>query len=475
LLAALVAAACSGGVDVGAQDEVLPPPVADPTPNATPTPPPSPRPTPTPPANPDGRAVLPDGQVFETGPRMAVQTSDGQILTMLGDGTNIVPLTNPAEGRRNELPTWSVDANRLAWTSLGANGDPASLRSARFDGSSWSEIDIGGRPIYLAWDPTGTQVASLGAGTSGLLELGVANVNETGEWSVIDDGAPYWFSWSPDGEGFLVHASGFRLDFVPLEGPPQVLDQNPGLFQAPRWLDGAVELVYADREDDEQFLVVAGPEGSGRRAILSYDGYLQFSVAPDSGLIALHVIDPAFAPVPDVITAGFQPGPGADIIDPIPRSQLTLMALFGGDPFVLYPAEGEFPQSPVRAFYWSPDGSSLAWLLQQSPGDGDCASETAVYEWRFWANNTFFDGPRFTPTATFACGYVPGFDQFEQSVSFWSPDGTIFTYAGTDLVSGDRGIWNLTIGSFLGPAFMTEGDIAVWSPDAAGSAAASAA
>ena len=72
----------------------------------------TPLPTPTPEPNPPGRAELPEDQEFAVGPRLAIQTADGQIITMLGDGTNVVPLTDPGEGRVNAAPRWSDDALR---------------------------------------------------------------------------------------------------------------------------------------------------------------------------------------------------------------------------------------------------------------------------------------------------------------------------------------------------------------------------
>ncbi len=78
------------------------------------------------------------------------------------------------------------------------------------------------------------------------------------------------------------------------------------------------------------------------------------------------------------------------------------------------------------------------------------------------------------PTPTFACNYVPFFDQFEQSVSFWSPDSTQIVYAGTDVTTGERGVFTHQIGSVVPPLRLIDGELGVWSPDAAGSAATSA-
>lgn len=478
LALAVVAAACSGpDVRVTAPDDPPPSgsPSAEPDAGEPPAPPdPTPAPLPTPTAEPEGRAQLPDDQVFEPGPRIAVQTSEGQIFTILGDGSGRVPLTAAEEGHTNTNPVWSDDANRLAWVSTDQATGEAEVRGARFDGSLWSAVPVPHRPRAVDWDPISRSVATLSPTDSGLLELGVADLTSGTGYQRVDDGTPFWFSWNPDADGFLVHASGVRLDLVPLDGLPQVFQQMPGDFQTPVWLPGAVEFVYADEIDDQQFLVVAGTEGSGRRALITYDGYLQFTASDQSGLIALQVIDPSRAPVADVITASLsRQGEFADIIDPIPRNELTIMATFGGEPFVVYPGPENFQPHPVLAFYWSPDGESLAWLLEVEPGDGDCGSETALYQWEFWTQNSFVDGPRFHPTPTFACDYVPVFDQLDQAVSFWSPDNTELVYAGTEPVTGERGVWTLVVGGLGLPRLVADGEIGVWSPNEAGSAASS--
>ena len=376
------------------------------------------------------------------------------------------------------MATWSPDANRLSWVSTDPSSGDADVRAARFDGTAWSETQVPTTPFYLSWDATGSRVASLAPGDAGF-ELGLVDLGDRPGYATIDQGGPFWFSWSPDADGFLVHASVVRLDFVPLDGPAQVLESNPASFQAPVWMDGPVPLVYADEQDGEQFLVVAGDEGKGRRAIASYDGYLQFAASPDSGLIALRVLDKSLAPVPQVITAGFQADePYVDIIDPIPQDQLVVTAVFGGDPFTLWPLQFNLEEpGPVKAFYWSPDGNALAWLVEIDEGEGDCASETSTLGWYFWDGGQILDGPTFTPTATYACEYLPFFDQFGQSHSYWSPDGSSIVYAAVDPDAGpnqpERGIYTTPIASFTTGTWVAEGEHAVWSPTSAGSGVAS--
>ena len=327
--------------------------------------------------------------------------------------------------------------------------------------------------VPAPWDPTATRIATLGPGTTGF-ELGVVDLtaDEPG-YRRIDEGSPFWFSWSPDGDEFLVHASGVRLDIVPLEGSPQVLEPLPGAFQTPQWLAGPVPLVYADTVEDEDFLVVTGDQGAGRRPIATYDGYLQFTVAPTSGLIALQVLDPAVAPVPETITAGFQSDEIVDIVDPIPRDQLTLMATFGGR------SHRVAPRSPIRTGR-GPDARVRLECRRQSAGVADRgrARERVRHRDRR-LRVALLDGfghrrrPAVRPDPTFACDYVPFFDQFEQSVSFWSPDSTQIVYAGTDVETGERGIFTHQIGSVVPPLRLADGELGVWSPDAAGSAATS--
>ena len=212
--------------------------------------------------------------------------------------------------------------------------------------------------------------------------------------------------------------------------------------------------------------MVVGDQGAGRRAIATYDGYLQFTVAQASGLIALQVLDPAVAPVPETITASFQGDEIVDIVIRSPRSA-HLDGHFGGDPIPLYHDPRPAKEGQAVAFVWSPDGNQLAWLIEVDAGTG-CDTETAIYEWRLWTGSDIVDGPRVRNRTTFACNYVPFFDQFEQSVPFWSPDSTMIDYAGTDVTTGEpRGV-DRSDRPVVPPLRLIEGELGVWSPDVAG-------
>lgn len=404
---------------------------ADPTPQA----PPTPLPQPTPIAEPPGRADLPEDQEIEEGFRLVVQSADGQLSTMLPDGTNVIPLTNPDEDRFNSVPVWSLDGSRLGWVSVDNGTDPApQVRSAAFEGSQWFEFATAQPPFYLLWDPTSSQLATLSVGQNGF-DLGVIDVGRGVDQRIVDTGAPFWFDWSPDADSFIVHASGLRLDLVPIDGPSQVIEEVPGSFQAPTWMNTDQPLIYADQVDNEQFLVVANPLFGGRRPLLTYDGYLQFVASEATGLMAVQVIDEANAPIPQVITASYQDDEFADPVDEIFRNQLYLMQVFGGAPFVI-------SDEAARAFWWSPDGSRLAYLLEHEAGDGDCTSGTATYDLMVWDSTSgeYFFGPEIRPSETFACDYLPFFDQGTQGISYWAPDGSQFALPGELVATGESGI-----------------------------------
>lgn len=482
----LVAAACGGSElvleDPGAPPGATPGATSEAPRGATPgaTAVPTPVPTPTPVADPPGRAPRDPDLVLEVGDRIVVQTAAEQLLTIRPDGTNAVPLTNPAEGTANRQPSWAPDGSRLAWTATGADAT-AEVRSARFDGTEWLQFPAGADPFALSFDVSATRIAYLQSSTAGF-DLALADL-ATGAVRVLDQGSPYWFAWSPDGDAVLINASGIRLDRVPLDGPVVVLEDLPALFQSPAWLPGPLSLVFADEADGEPTLVVTGRDGEGRRPLVSYEGYLQFAVSPASGFIAMQAIDEAQAPQVQVITASFQTEPPPfqeDVVDPIEQDALYVLPIFGGEPFSI-------TDSPSLAWFWSPDGSTLAWVQKvaaTAEDTTDCSSAdpavragtiATAYQWSFWRSGTLTFGPSFYPSWELRCTYLPFFDQYGKSTTFFSPDGTQFVYAGASEPGEPSQVWVTGTEGFetTGVVVAGDGTFAAWSPTTAGSGATS--
>lgn len=436
ILIGLVATACSSGSDERAQSDtersgpqasILPPaesqPDFDPDEQQTPQ------------ENPD------DG-------RLVVQDADFQLSTMLPDGSEAEPLTDP--GTLNSQPSWAPDGSRVAWVAVDEATGQVSLAADRFDRSDFRSIDIDEVPFYLYWDPSAARIAHLSASTGGF-DLGIAELlGEDGPTNRrIDRGQPYFMSWGPDGDELLVHASGFRLDRIDLGSATIIVDEFPARFGAATWLADD-SLLFADIEEDEQFLVSTGDAGQGRRPLVTYSGVLRFSVSNEGNRIVMQAVpadedDPVVtastepAPVDDdamLVAMQIEPTPtptpeyddSLDAIDLIETGIPYLMGTFGGEPFPL-------SENPALALFPSPDGQSVAWLEAERGIQG-------AVTLHFDTNGLRTVLPPFIPSAETLTAYFPFFDQYSQSHDFWSPSSNLFVYAGRPVGSSEPdGIW----------------------------------
>lgn len=450
----LGAGACSSPVEVQGSPR---PTVAAPdeTTHIAPTPAPTPNPSATP---------TPEPVTLAPGERLWVLDADGRLVTMAPDGSDVIQLTPDSATIVDRQAVWSPDSDRLAWVRIDTTTGDASLVSSRADRSGQWATGLGSAPFYLQWDRSSRRLAAVGAADGANL-LSVADIGSEDPPVTVDRGAPYFLSWGPNGDELLVHAGGFRLDRVRVDGTTTIVEELPGDFQTPVWTDDERALLFADEVDGEHFLVASGREGQGRLPLVRYDGYLQFVLNAPTNRIALQVLPESPFPIPDVVTVGLPASPTQgttfDTVDEVAQEQLVVIATFGGEALVV-------SETPALAFYWSPDGSVLAWLEELDRGDAQ-----RWMRWTFWNNAAVWSSPEFIPSATFVEDYLPIFDQYAQSLTFFSPDSTSFVYTGTDEV-GDSGVWVLPLDPFGVPELVAQGEMAAWSPAAAGSAIANA-
>ena len=148
-----------------------------------------------------------------------------------------------------------------------------------------------------------------------------------------------------------------------------------------------------------------------------------------------------------------RPGDLADPVDVVPTEMLSFIALYGGE--LTTGSSGK-----IVAFWWDPTGETLAWLEPSDQGNG-------MLQWWFSDRNQVWGGVSFTPSQTFASNYLPFFDQYAQSHSFFSPDGTELTFAG-QLANGEQGVFVVGVERGAQANKIADGVFAVWSPDAAG-------
>jgi len=371
--------------------------------------------------------------------RLVVQSAEAQLSTMLPDGTEVMALTDP--GTQNRQAAWAPDGSRIAWVQIDATTGERSIALDRFDRSDTRNVPIETAPFYLYWDPSAARIAHLSPSTGGI-DLGITEpfAEDGPETRRVDRGQPFFMSWGPDGDELLVHASGFRLDRIDLGSATVIVEEFPARFGAPSWLEDN-SLVFADVQEDEQFLVTTGPTGEGRRPLISFPGTLRFSVSNQGNRIAMqavptndddNVVTASTGPTPPEATLAQQddpeptPAPGfddsLDAIEPLSPGVPYVMGTFGGEPFPL-------SDQPALAMFPSPDGQSIAWfeVSPDTPGalvlkvdQGGSVSTTRP----------------FIPSNETTTNYLPFFDQYELSHDFWSPSSRLFVYAGR--TPGDR-------------------------------------
>ena len=371
-----------------------------------------------------------------SGNRLLVQGRDGNIYTLDPDGGNAVALTDDASESLQYLqPSWSPDATQVAWTSAAMlDGQPESaLVVADGAGENRTEFGVPFPPFYIHWSPAGTQLAYLSAwastrGPSMALRLVDLAAGEDAV-RTLAEGQPLYLSWSPDGDQMVTHISNERVEIYNLAGRSERLPAAAISFPAPIWFPSGDRLIYAVDDGGKQELIVAGLDGSRSAGITDFQGNISFTLSPDEERIA-YVITP-----PSTGVAAFGP--------------LFTVEINSG-------RTRQLSDSPVIAFFWSPDGANLAFLALDSEAD------ELRFRWNVWDGAQIRAYDAHLPTPTFLERYLAFFDQYAQSMSIWSPDSTAFTYAGVG--SDNRaGIWVQEVDSEM-PRYIAPGVYAAWSP-----------
>ena len=81
-----------------------------------------------------------------------------------------------------------------------------------------------------------------------------------------------------------------------------------------------------------------------------------------------------------------------------------------------------------------------------------------------WEDGSSFSTDRFVPSLELSRDYFPFFEQYAQSMTLWSPDGSAFVYAGQQDESGESGVWIQPATPRIAPVRVADGVVASWSP-----------
>jgi TolB protein len=214
------------------------------------------------------------------------------------------------------------------------------------------------------------------------------------------------------------------------------------VFQAPDITTDGVTLAYVSLRGADLSLVLHRLATREERTLTTSSGPLYFSFSRDSSRIA----------VMRAVAAQPLPYGRLDVLETAaPAATQTLSEELG------------------LAFFWSPDGSRIAYLvLSQDPNTTDpmflLSGEALYVELRgfeprtgkSWAITQY-------PLTRGLVQILPFFDQYLRSITPWSPDGRnlVFTAFAND---GVPGVYVVPADGNIKPRYLTPGDSAYWSP-----------
>lgn len=337
--------------------------------------------------------------------RLAFLGDNKQINIWHSENRALKQLTYPLfEGEKAPClwPTWSKDGEWIAYFQPLQQNVPARLCIAQVDGLDMAVLaEFHDRqPIYMHWSPTGTHLAVVEQSPEGL-ELVVYAINGSGSIP-IDDGAPIFFQWLPDGTGLIAHVvhpirQTSRVQFYSLEDSniDWVISEDSGGFCAPVFWNE--KLLFAEQLSGKTHLMAFCLKTEEKDTLCVLDGVLSIQPRPNHSQIAIGM-------------SGAQLGTqkGIRLLDTV-TGQLDIIT------------EQKDERLAWQSMFWTPDGSKLL----MSAGN----RSQRWLEWQFWDDDGEHIINQFIPTQE-QFFFLHFFEQFAHSHQIISTDSTHFYFSG---------------------------------------------
>jgi TolB protein len=333
-------------------------------------------------------------------------------------------------------PAPAPDGRRLAYVTVDDSG--AAIQHLDLTSGERKELyhSKDSFPYALAWSPDGKYIVFL-AGNPLTLQIVPADGSKGAQ--IVATGQPSYFAWRPDSSMLLMHVGGHSvqkgqvLSYQTGAEQPSTLVSDPGFFQAPAWAVDGQHFFYAAQppidksepaiEDTSSNIVRVNADGKEPTTLVEEkQAYLWMVRAPNSDQIAY------------VARTFGKPEAGV----------LKLVDGAGGQARTI-----SRPEQNVTAFFWSPDGTRIAYLTFDN-------TARPALSWHIVdaAGGTGRDFEAFQPSRAFA-ELQNYFDAYTFSFSPWSPDSSRIVYG------ADDGVYVLDVAA--GRAFKaTDGTMGVW-------------
>jgi TolB protein len=394
--------------------------------------------------------------------RLAVVDAKGALVTMDGQGGSVVPYAAP--GVAFQFPAWSLDGSRIAAIGQSAGGSGMiDVLTSRSAGPGETDPLIiyqspDRLPFYLYWRPDGRSLTFLTTEPTGIaLRIAPADGSQTDV--IVRQGAPLYWDFA-DHDRLFVHigttgGDAFLgdIDVSGTSSEPTAL--APGIFRSP-----AVSKDYRYRA-----YVVTGNQALGTLVLEARDGSNKHTT-PTYGAVAFG-FDPSGTSLAFI-------APKAATDQPITLPLGSLRILDPGTGAVRTLLDGS-----EIAFFWAPDGKTIAALQVDVSGGGGVASANAVLaasESPAAPSPGFGLHLRFVDVASgavrserqvqlsdlFVTQLLPYFDQYALSHRIWSPDSAAIALP----LVGEGGVSQIFVIRADGSDFrrVAEGTAAFWSP-----------
>jgi hypothetical protein len=280
-------------------------------------------------------------------------------------------------------------------------------------GESRDRVPMSAPPFYLYWSPDGRGLGVLHNGEQGGLELELVDV-ESVTSAVVADGAPFYFSWSPESSQVAVHVELESFAILDLDGNSTDLGATADGYQAPHWTPAGIIHLGGDG------LEVRQVDGSAR-LLARTPGPVAFVANRQGTRLAVQYF-----------VAGEAPGIEAALRETpdLPANRVMVIDVATGE-------LSEVVTAPSIGLFWSPDGETLLVLRPSDSRPGELATS-------IWRDGETTEMSDIAPHPAFVQEVLQFFDQYGQSLQLWSPDSSAFALVGA--IDGDPGVWVHTIG-----------------------------